>query len=371
MKIGITGSDGFIGWHLRCYLKTKSNVSEVRLAGRKEFTSTEVLCRFVSGLDCIIHLAGVNRADAQELVDGNITPAKKLVTALTKTNSYPVIVYSSSVHTLNPEASPYVEGKAAVTRIFTEWAKNYNSRLINLLIPHVFGEYGRPHYNSAVATFAHQVANGEQLSIQNDGKLELIHAQDLVEKFLALYEGGVSGDIRIKGRKTSVVKVAAQLQNLHNTYINYAQFPDLSDPFYRSLFNTLRGSFHNKMRLSSVTKHQDDRGWLVEALKANSRGQCFVSTTHPGITRGNHFHRRKVERFFVLQGKAQIKLRKLFTNEVISFELDGTSPAFVDIPTLHTHSITNIGNSELMTLFWSDEFFDPENPDTFFEKVDA
>lgn len=370
MKIGITGVNGFIGWHLRCYLKTRDDVLEVRLAGREEFSSDDKLGQFVSGLDCIVHLAGVNRAEPQELVDGNVKPSEQLVSALMLTNSAPAIIYSSSVQALDPDANSYAKGKAAVSQIFEEWAKKANGRLINLIIPHVFGEYGRPQYNSAVATFAHQVANGEEPTIHNDGQLELVHVQDLVEQIITLYEEGVSGDVRIEGRKTGVVEVVTKLQNLRNTYIDDGQIPDLSKPFERSLFNTLRGAIQNNMRLCKVKKHQDDRGWLVETVKANSGGQCFVSTTRPGITRGNHFHRRKVERFFVLQGKARIKLRKLFTDEVITFDLDGEAPAFVDIPTLHTHNIANIGDSELITLFWSDEFFDSDKPDTYFEEVE-
>ncbi len=369
MKIGITGASGFIGWHLRCYLETRNDVSEVRQAGRNEFASDEKLYQFVSGLDCVVHLAGVNRAESHELIDGNIKPAEQLVRVLLKTNSTPVIIYSSSVQTLSPQDSPYAAGKAAVGQIFATWAEKARSRFINLIVPHVFGEYGRAHYNSAVATFAHQVANGEQPSIHNDGTLELVHVQDLVERIIALYEGGVSGDVRIEGHKIGVVEVAAQLQDLHSIYIDDGQIPDLSEPFVRCLFNTLRGAFHNNMRVRKVKKYQDDRGWLVETVKANSGGQCFVSTTLPGITRGNHFHRRKVERFFVLQGKARIQLRKLFNDDVISLELDGDEPSYVDIPTLHTHSITNIGDNELITLFWADEFFDAESSDTYFEEV--
>lgn len=369
MKIGITGANGFIGWHLRCYLETRDDVSEVRLAGRNEFAADEKLYQFVSGLDCIVHLAGVNRAESHALIEGNIKPAKQLVRALTKTNATPVIIYSSSVQALNPDVNPYSESKAAVGQIFSTWSEATKGRLISLIIPHVFGEYGKPHYNSAVATFAHQVANGEQLSIHNNSKLELVHVQDLVERMIALYQGGASGDVSIVGHKIGVVEVAAQLQNLHNTYINDGQIPDLSDHFIRCLFNTLRGAFQTNMRVRKVNKYQDDRGWLVEAVKANSGGQCFVSTTLPGITRGNHFHRYKVERFFVLQGRARIQLRKLFNDDIVCFELDGTSPSYVDIPTLHTHSITNVGEDELITLFWADEFFDEDSPDTYFEEI--
>ncbi len=368
MRIGITGSNGFIGWHLRCYLKTRNDVDEVRLAGRDVFQSLEKLVEFVDGVDVIVHLAGVNRAEPKELVEGNAEPAAQLVKALEQVGINPFLIYTSSTQAV-VASSPYGEGKAAVSEIFQTWATNSSARFVNLIVPHVFGEYGRPNYNSAVATFAHQVAAGEVPSIHNDGQLELVHVQDLVEQIINLFEQGVSGDVRVEGRAIGVIEVADQLKLLHHTYVDEGQFPDLSDHFTRCLFNTFRGAIAYSERHRVVIKHEDYRGWLVEAVKVNSGGQCFVSTTKPGITRGNHFHLRKVERFIVLQGKAKIQLRKLFSNEIVSYTLDGSVPSYVDIPTMHTHSITSVGEDELITLFWTDEFFDPDIPDTTFEEV--
>ncbi|MEN8170718.1 MAG: NAD-dependent epimerase/dehydratase family protein [Pseudomonadota bacterium] len=368
MKVGITGASGFIGWHMRCYLATRSDVEDVRLAGRDLFADEQQLQTFVTGLDLIVHLAGVNRAEPDELLQGNIAPAEKLIEALEQCSCTPCVAYTTSTQAVNGD-SPYAEGKAAVSRIFERWASDNNASFINVVVPHVFGEYGRPYYNSAVATFAHQVANGEQPTVHNDGQLELVHVQDLVQQIVQHYTDGISGDVRITGRKTSVVEAATILQQLHATYVEGGQFPDLSDHFTRCMFNTLRGAMPYANRHRAITKHEDDRGWLVETVKANSGGQCFVSTTRPGITRGNHFHLRKVERFLVLQGSAQIQLRKLYSDEVVTYELDGNSPSFVDIPTLHTHSITNVGDNELITLFWSDEFYDPQQPDTTYEEV--
>jgi UDP-2-acetamido-2,6-beta-L-arabino-hexul-4-ose reductase len=369
MKVGITGANGFIGWHLQCYLKSRNDIDEVRLAVRKTFASEAELKRFVEGIDFIVHLAGVNRAGPAELVRGNAEPAEQLVKVLSETGNTPFLAYTSSTQAIT-SANPYGEGKAAASQIFQEWAANNDASFVNVIVPHVFGEHGKPNYNSVVATFSNQIAHGQEPSIHNDGQLELVHVQDLVAQIIGFYEQGITGDVRIEGRATGVVEVATTLQQLHHTYIEEGQFPDLSNPFTRSLFNTLRGAFDHSGRKCVVTKHEDDRGWLVEAVKANSGGQCFISTTKPDITRGNHFHLRKVERFMVCQGQAQIKMRKLFTDEVIMYELDGKSPAYVDIPTMHTHSITNVGEGDLITLFWADEFFDPKNPDTTFEEVD-
>ena len=368
MKIGITGARGFVGWHLRCYLRTRNNVDRVELADRTVFQSDKKLRDFVDGLDLIVHLAGVNRADDDELVRGNVEPAKQLVAALEATSQTPFVVYTSSIQAGKGE-HPYAIGKAAVSELFSAWSKRTGGLFANLIVPHVFGEYGRPYYNSAIATFAHQIANGEKPSIHNDGRLELIHVQDLVEKMISCYREGEHGDIRIEGRETGVVEAANKLQEMNDTYRERGHYPDIQDHFSRCMFNTLRGAIAHDERNCRLEKHVDERGWLIEAVKAQSGGQCFVSTTAPGITRGNHFHLRKVERFLVLKGKAHIKLRKLFDDKTIVYKMDGEAPAFVDIPTLHTHSITNVGDSELITLFWADEFFDPENPDTTYEEV--
>lgn len=368
MKVGITGASGFIGWHLHCFLKTREDVSEIRTADRTTFSDQHALECFVDGLDLIVHLAGVNRADDDQLLRGNTEPAEQLVRAFEVTLSSPCLIYSSTTHAINP-SNTYGTAKAAVSEIFCSWASRNNSRFINLVIPHVFGEYGRPFYNSGVATFCHQLVRGGPLAINSDGALELIHVQDLVELMLSCYSKDKSGSVVVSGTAISVPEVVNKLQVLYCQYKRDNQIPDLSDSFTRSLFNTLRAAIPVDDWIQSPQKHTDDRGWLVETVKAHSGGQCFVSTTKPGITRGNHFHRRKVERFFVLQGKAKIRLRKLFTDDVIECNLDGDYPSFVDIPTFHTHSITNVGDNELITLFWTDEFFDPNSPDTYFEEV--
>ncbi|ATX82006.1 UDP-2-acetamido-2,6-beta-L-arabino-hexul-4-ose reductase [Mariprofundus ferrinatatus] len=368
LNVGITGANGFVGWHMRCFMSTLDDVIEVRTADRNTFADPKKLDAFVDGLDIVFHLAGVNRADEQELLDGNILPAKQLIESMERVDCTPCVILSSSTHAEEP-VNAYGNGKAGAANVLFEWAENNGARFINMIIPHVFGEYGRPFYNSGIATFCHQIVRGEQTTVNGNGQLELVHVQDLVEEMFAAFKKGGSGDIRVSGHAIRVAEAEAVLQNLWHTYRVQGQLPDLSDCFQRSLFNSLRGAMQNDDRMSTPKKHSDERGWLIETVKAGSAGQCFVSTTRPGITRGNHFHRRKVERFFVLQGQAEIRLRKLFTDEVITYKLDGNHPSFVDIPTLHTHSISNIGDSELITLFWSNEFFDPEKSDTYFEPV--
>jgi UDP-2-acetamido-2,6-beta-L-arabino-hexul-4-ose reductase len=184
-------------------------------------------------------------------------------------------------------------------------------------------------------------------------------------------KSGIIDQVRIK--HTSEVKVSEVLSLLENYKINYFKkgiLPKLDDNFKRNLFNTFvcyidhQNFFPFHLKLNS-----DDRGSFVETVKLNSGGQVSFSTTVPGITRGNHFHTRKAERFAVIKGKARIELRRIGTDEVLSFELDGDKPSFVDMPIWYTHNITNIGDEEVYTIFWISEFFDPDDPDTYFEKV--
>lgn len=368
MKVGITGGHGFIGWHLRCYLKTRNDVEEVRIAGRETFAHPEQLQAFAVGLDLIVHLAGVNRAPEEEVFSQNILLADDLIRAVEAAAATPCIIYSSSTQAVDAKTS-YGRGKAEAARRLAAWAKNSGGRFIELIVPHVFGEYGRPNYNSVVATFCHQITRGEAPSVTGNGLLTLVHVQDLVELIIGHYESNSVDQVRVDGREIYVSEVAALLEDMHTTYTKQGEFPQLSDPFNRALFNTLRAAMPHELRLFPAKPRIDNRGWLVETVKTQSGGQCFVSSTKPGITRGNHYHRRKVERFFVLQGQAQIRLRRLFTDEIITYSLDGSSPSCVDIPTLFTHNITNTGNDELLTLFWTDEVFDPANPDTFPEEV--
>ncbi len=368
MRIGITGSNGFVGWHLRCFLSPMEGV-EVVTADRATFADPQALAAFANGLDAVVHLAGVNRADTDdEVYQGNIELAQSLVDALTAAGGSPHVVFSSSTHVERDELSTYGKAKRDAASILTDWAASSGGGVTEMVIPHVFGEYGRPFYNSAVATFCHQLAVGETPVVNSNAPLELIHVQDLAQHLWEAVEKKAGGRVRLAGHHTSVEEVLAMLEEMKATYES-GIVPDLADPLRVRLFNAYRSYCYPDLYPRPVVLHSDPRGHLFETFKGNSGGQCFVSTTVPGITRGNHFHRFKFERFFVLSGSARIELRKLFSTDVDAFDVTGDEPCYVDIPTLYTHNITNTGQGELVTLFWSDQLFDPENPDTYYESV--
>jgi UDP-2-acetamido-2,6-beta-L-arabino-hexul-4-ose reductase len=232
----------------------------------------------------------------------------------------------------------------------------------------VFGESGRPFYNSVVSTFCYQLANGLQPEIHKDVELELLHAQKVAREILEIVCRGKGGKVRVQGVPMTVSALLSKLTLQAKQYTDQV-IPDLRDDLSLDLFNTYRSYLLPQHYLVTMKVHADDRGNLFEAVKTFNGGQCFISSTRPGVTRGNHYHTRKFERFLVLQGSAKICIRRMFDSVVTSLELCGHSPQFVDIPTMHTHNITNTGDSDLITLFWAQEIFDPARPDTVPELV--
>lgn len=365
MKIGITGANGLLGFHLRALLHA-TKAHEVRLATRDTFADPQALDAFVHGLDGLVHFAGVNRAPDAQVEAENPALAQRVIDAMERTDARPHVVYANSTHAERDTA--YGRGKRSAAQLFTEWANRQTALFADLVLPHVFGEFGRPFYNSVVSTFCHQLACQQTPEIHVDGDLELVHAQEVAAHCLTMLSRGEGGKKRMSGVAIKVSALLTRLQALRDAY-GAQIMPDVTAPFDLALFNTLRSYLYPDFYPVGLVLRTDQRGSLFEGVKTLQGGQTFLSTTHPGITRGNHFHLRKIERFLVVQGEAEIRLRKLFSEEVQVFRVSGREPCYVDMPTFHTHAITNTGSGELTTLFWSNEIFDPANPDTYAEVV--
>jgi UDP-2-acetamido-2,6-beta-L-arabino-hexul-4-ose reductase len=367
MKTVITGANGLLGRHAHLYLRAQPAYREgLVLLDRHAFQDDAALAAALEGADWVIHCAGINR-DSEERVElGNRELAERLIEGLRQASATPHLFYANSIQ--RDRDVPYGRGKQAAHRAFAQWAEGSGARYTELVLPHVFGEGGKPHYNSALHTFCHQLAAGEELAINGTGQLELLHAQDIARAMVEAFERGHSGELRLEGRTMSVASAAGKLIDMHRSYTSDV-IPDLRDPFDLQLFNTLRSFLYPRYYPKALTLHSDDRGALFEGVKNRNGGQAFLSTTKPGITRGNHYHFNKVERFLVVKGQAVIRIRRLLDDHVEEFHVSGDAPAYVDMPTLHTHSITNTGDEELLTMFWSHEIFDPEKPDTYFEPV--
>ena len=371
INIGITGQSGFIGTHLYYFLDLKKEEVILIPFQDKYFSEKDKLEVFVKQCDAIVHLAALNRHNEPQIIyDTNIGLVKELISALEATGSRPHILFSSS--TQEERDNIFGKSKREGRQLLMQWAERNCASFTGMVIPNVFGPFGNPFYNSVVATFSHQLTHNEQPRVEVDAQLKLIYIGDLVKVIWYLIKNRVA-DREYKITPTDEAKVTdilTLLQSFKDQYLENGIVPDLSDPFERNLFNTFVCYIdHSKFFPFKLRLNIDERGSFVETVKLNNGGQISFSTTKPGVTRGNHFHTRKAERFAVIKGKARIQLRRIGTDKITNFELDGTEPAFVDMPIWHTHNITNIGSEDLYTIFWISEFFDPSDPDTFFEKV--
>jgi UDP-2-acetamido-2,6-beta-L-arabino-hexul-4-ose reductase len=406
IRIGITGQAGFIGTHLYNTLGLQSEKYERVPFKDDYFQREETLDAFVKQCDVIVHLAAMNRHnDPDVLYKTNIELVQKLIDSIERTKSKPYVIMSSSLQ--EERDNLYGRSKREGRELLNQWADRNDAAFTGLIIPNVFGPFGVPFYNSVISTFSHQVANGLEPKIEVDAELKLIYVGDLVERIIGLVNshtdltdwtdqhGSEPNNDTTESEERNcqfsivncqlnkperliqvehmaeykVTELLEMLKGFREQYQVKGIFPDLRDRFELCLFNTFRSSIPKEHFPVKYTKHADPRGVYVEAMKFCSGGQAAFSTTVPGITRGNHFHIRKVERFAVIQGKASIKLRKYGTDEVIEYVLDGSKPGYVDMPIWYTHNITNIGDGELLTMFWINEFYDPADPDTYFEEV--
>ncbi|MBM3405017.1 MAG: NAD-dependent epimerase/dehydratase family protein [Bacteroidetes bacterium] len=373
-KIGVTGQNGFLGYHLTQSLRLFKNEFEVPDFQRDIFLDEHKLGHFVSSCNVIIHLAAMNRdIDPDQVYKTNMVLVEKLVASLERTGARPHIIFASS--TQESFDNPYGRSKRFGRELLEQWAKDHSAAVTSFVIPNVFGPFCKPFYNSVVSTFAYQIVNGLTPVLDQDKELGIIYISDLVDLIMShireLPKEGTRKLIVEPTCRITVNDLLRKLEYFHDSYIVKSTIPELQSLFDIHLFNTFRSCLDYETNFPVKLKvNSDPRGDYIEAVRTLTGGQYSYSTTHPGITRGNHFHIHKIERFIVLRGHASIKLRKIGTNDVIALKLSGTEPAFVDIPVWYTHNITNTGNEDLYTMFWSNQLFDPGNPDTFFENVE-
>ena len=344
-----------------CVLLTALKIPHLPL-DRPSFNDDEVLSDALRLAGAVMHFAGVNRGTDEEIHAGNVELAERLRHAMDEVGSHAPVLFSSSIQ--RDRDNVYARSKNRAAQILSSG----KAPVAELVLPHIFGEGGRENYNSVIQTFCARAARGASCEIAQDGEIEPIHAQRLCEKILEILRQGRTGLCRVEGRTMSVSQMLSRLEQMAETY-RTGILPDLRDDFDLDLFNTYRSYLYPGHYPVQLTRHSDPRGSLVEMVKEKNGGQVFFSTTVPGITRGNHFHRHKVERFLVVSGEADIQLRHALSDDVTTFPVTGDAPAFVDIPTLHAHSITNTGAGELLTLFWVHELFDPDRPDTYAMEV--
>jgi UDP-2-acetamido-2,6-beta-L-arabino-hexul-4-ose reductase len=370
LKVGITGAVGFIGTHLTNFLKNSEKIEVVPFED-EYFKDISKLKDFISKCDVLIHLAAMNRGDENEIYAVNVDLVKTLVNTLTETGARPFILFASS--TQIDFDNPYGRSKKEGGEIFKKWALENNAKLAILIIPNVFGEGCQPFYNSVVATFCYQLTHNEEPKILVDKEVELIYVKDLVSQIDRIINTNIEGikEIRLQGdKKIYVSEILSILKDFGKYYHSKKIIPDIGDGFNKNLFNVFL-SYVDYEKLNDLPLvNKDDRGELFEIIKLAGSGQIFFSTTKPGVIRGNHYHTRKIERFSVLKGEAIVRLRKIGAEKIIEFKITKDKPESIDIPVWHTHNIENISKEQdLLTLFWCNEIFNPDDADTFFEEV--
>lgn len=370
MRIVVTGAHGLLGWHAAARLhaavcgarfRGTPPVWEPVLLDHAKFDDDAALDEALAGADAVLHFAGVNRGPAEAVEAANPAIAHRLAHACARVGVQPHIVNANSVHA--GTNTPYGRSKAGAAAVLA----GIGGPFTDLMLPHIFGEGARPRYNNVTATFIEALVAGHTPQIDPMGQVSLLHAGAAAQVAIDVVRAGTTGVLTPQARPMAVTELWSRLVALHDSY-ERGLFPVLDDPFDLALFNTYRVALYPQGFPRPLGLHSDHRGDLFEVAKGFG-GQVFASWTVPGRLRGNHFHLRKVERFVVVQGEAIIRIRRVLGGPVWEFPVSGTTPAAVDMPTLHTHSIENVGPGPLLTLFWTHELFDPDDPDTFADPV--
>jgi UDP-2-acetamido-2,6-beta-L-arabino-hexul-4-ose reductase len=367
VNVVITGGHGFLGWHTAARLHALWGIEAIRL-GREETADPQRIEAEVASADVLIHLAGVNRAESDEAIHvGNTAAAEAVADAITH-NGRPVrVVYANSIQA--DLGSAYGRSKRASAKILRVAATSVGGSLADVLLPNIFGEHGRPGYNSFVATFCDMLARAEKPVVTDDKEVPLLHAQRAAGCLMKAMAGTTDDEFRPQGEGRHISEILSILIEFDSLY-RRGDIPALGEPFLIDLFNTYRSFLFPRHFPWHATLRSDRRGTLFETVRSHGGpAQVFVSTTRPGMTRGDHYHLHKVERFAVVSGEAEIALRRLLDDRIVRFRLGGSAPGYVDMPTLWVHSIRNVGDCDLVTMFWANQLMDPANPDQYPEQV--
>jgi UDP-2-acetamido-2,6-beta-L-arabino-hexul-4-ose reductase len=318
----------------------------------------------------IFHLAGVNRpSNPQEFETGNVELTKAVCRAVAGLGRKLPIVFASSRRAGEP--TEYGRTKAAAEAVLIDFAERQGNPVHIFRLPNVFGKWCRPNYNSAIATFCHNVARELPISIVDpDARLDIVHIDDVVKAFVNIMQRPAASGFHDVSPvyATTVGAVAEQIRGFHASR-RASIATDLSSSLTQALYATYLSYLPGAELSQPLTIHSDARGSFGEILKTANSGQFSFFTAAPGMTRGNHYHHRKAEKFLVVEGEAVIRMRHIVTDERLEIPLNGAVPVVVDTVPGWCHNITNTGSTTLVVLLWASEVFDPEHPDTIAQKV--
>ena len=367
----ITGANGFIGRNLSATLK---GLGYQRLLLIDKDTSDEMYKSYVKEAKFIFHFAGINRpTDPKEFIEGNVDSISKLIEMVKSTKSKAPIVVSSSIQAL--AENPYGKSKKAGEDLLLEFSKRHHHPIFIYRFTNVFGKWSRPNYNSVVATFCYNISRGLPIKINDENaKIALVYIDDVVAEMIRCLEGKtetIDGILRVLPEyEVTVGQLAKTIQGfaVSRTTLVLANQHDI---FQKKLYATYLSYLDETQFSYEVKSHQDQRGSFTELFKTFEHGQISVNISKPGITKGNHYHHTKNEKFIVVSGDALIRFRKVDDTKIIEYRVSGQKIQVIDIPPGYTHSIVNVGKQDLVTIMWASEIFDPLNPDTYPMEVDS
>lgn len=369
MNILVTGAKGFVG---------KNLISELRNQGFKHIfeydidTDESLLDKYCNEADFVFHLAGVNRPkDEQEFMAGNFGFTSLLLNKLKEYNNTCPVMLSSSIQA-NFD-NPYGESKKAGEDLLFSYQAETGATVYVYRFSNLYGKWSRPNYNTVVATFCYRIARDEEITINDpSSEMDLCYIDDVVKELMRCLYGNPTMDGKYctvaRQDRITVGKLAETIHSFKDSRkdLSVAQ---LDDPLVKNLYSTYL-SFLPEDNFSYLLKMNiDERGSFTEFIKTKDRGQVSVNISKPGITKGNHWHHTKNEKFLVVSGAGVIRFRKVDSEKVIEYHVSGEKLEVVDIPVGYTHNIENVGDTDMITIMWANEPFDPENPDTYYVEV--
>lgn len=368
-NILVTGAKGFIGKNLIAELKNQNyqNIHAFDID-----TDPDLLDDYCLKADFVFHLAGVNRPEKKsEFMEGNFGFTSTLLEKLKKfENACPVMISSSIQAELD---NPYGLSKKAGEDLILRYGEETGASILIYRFPNVFGKWSRPNYNSAIATFCFNISRDIPITVNDpDTVINLVYIDDVIEELVR----ALRGQENRSGRFCSVpISYTINLGEIVGLFCSFKEgrknllIPDVADPLTRKLYSTYLSFLPDDQLDYELKMNVDSRGSFTEFLKASNSGQVSVNVSKPGITKGNHWHHSKVEKFLVVYGEGIIRFRRLDSDEILEYRVDGSRLTVVDIPPGYTHNIENLGETDLVTIMWANEPFDPVKPDTYYLEV--
>lgn len=369
LKILVTGANGFIGKNLIAEL---NNQGYTDLLLYTRMNTCAELEKFAKQCEFVFHLAGVNRPiNETGFMEGNFNLTSKILDLLKKYGNTAPVLSTSSIQAEKENA--YGKSKKATEDLLFSYSKETGSNVFVYRLPNLFGKWSKPNYNSVVATYCHNVARDLEIQVSNpESKLNLSYIDDVLDEFFKAFSGKPT---RLNNFCTVPVSHSIKLGDLANKILSFKDsrdslsVPNMEDALTKKLYSTYL-SFLPKDNFSyNLKMNEDQRGSFTEFIRTPDRGQVSVNISKPGITKGNHWHHTKNEKFLVVSGDGLIRFRKIDTEEIIEYRVNSERLKVVDVPTGYTHSIVNVGKTDLVTVMWVNECFNPEKPDTYYVEV--